>query len=251
MKQRPLYSAFVGMYDFLFMGSVENEGDFIFEELRDRRLLGKFDLLDAGCGTGWLALEISKKGFKVTGIDRSAAMISESTKKRTCSWPPPVFWTGDVLELPPAYSFHCILGKGLFDDVPGRDEQLGYLRRFFEMLSDRSVVVFDVINWESEDKLHSFPKEKELSTKEGKFIYSTETTLMEKEKNLLVAETYLLKKGEEKITDSFELILPCWEQGELQKALLDIGFSKATFYGSYDPETKGEIKDRLVVVVEK
>jgi SAM-dependent methyltransferase len=52
-------------------------------------------LLDFGCGTGSHALELAARGYRVAGIDRSAAMIARARKK-VASNAPAVFHEGDI-----------------------------------------------------------------------------------------------------------------------------------------------------------
>src|SRR5580692_11642441 len=39
------------------------------------------DVLDAGCGTGFLSLELASRGHRVTGIDFAPAMLAEARRK--------------------------------------------------------------------------------------------------------------------------------------------------------------------------
>src|SRR5437588_1449128 len=44
----------------------------------ERRAL---DALDIGCGTGFLSLEMSARGHRVTGVDFAPAMLAEARRK--------------------------------------------------------------------------------------------------------------------------------------------------------------------------
>ncbi|WP_303673070.1 class I SAM-dependent DNA methyltransferase [Vampirovibrio chlorellavorus] len=79
---------------------------------KDLQILSEFGiqpgahLLDLGCGTGTLALSLAQKGYQVTGIDLSAAMLAQAQAKQA-EYPEPmtVRWVqGDmrdfVLEAP-------------------------------------------------------------------------------------------------------------------------------------------------------
>src|SRR5215475_4867561 len=39
------------------------------------------DALDAGCGTGFLSLELASRGHRVTGVDFAPAMLAEARRK--------------------------------------------------------------------------------------------------------------------------------------------------------------------------
>src|ERR1700741_5233275 len=42
---------------------------------------GGLDVLDAGCGTGFLSLELASRGHRVTGVDFAPAMLVEARRK--------------------------------------------------------------------------------------------------------------------------------------------------------------------------
>jgi len=42
---------------------------------------GALHALDAGCGTGFLALELATRGYRVTGVDFATAMLAEARRK--------------------------------------------------------------------------------------------------------------------------------------------------------------------------
>ncbi len=50
-------------------------------------------LLDVGCGTGWLGLELRERGFRVTGVDMSSAMLARAQSRFTVV-------RGDAMRLP-------------------------------------------------------------------------------------------------------------------------------------------------------
>jgi 2-polyprenyl-3-methyl-5-hydroxy-6-metoxy-1,4-benzoquinol methylase len=63
--------------DNVFVKNTLAEIDFILEELR---LNPGSKILDVGCGTGRHAIELSKRGYHVTGVDISSGMIAEGKK---------------------------------------------------------------------------------------------------------------------------------------------------------------------------
>src|SRR5258708_35000311 len=57
--------------------------------------LGGVSILDAGCGTGRVAIELARRGLQVTGVDVDAAMLERARAKA-----PQLEWVhGDVATL--------------------------------------------------------------------------------------------------------------------------------------------------------
>jgi SAM-dependent methyltransferase len=56
--------------------NIHGEADLVETLLRES---GRNRVLDAGCGTGRVAIELSRRGFVVTGVDADAAMEDSST----------------------------------------------------------------------------------------------------------------------------------------------------------------------------
>lgn len=79
-------------------------------------------LLDLGCGTGTHALEFARRGYAVTGADRSAAMLEIARKKASGAAPRPEFVDGDLRTLRLGRSFDAavmlfaVLGYQTTDD---------------------------------------------------------------------------------------------------------------------------------------
>lgn len=69
-----------------------------------QRLLAAFRpqsrlVLDLGCGTGSLSVELAKLGYDVIGVDRSAQMLSIATNKSAGCTPPVLYLCQDMTRL--------------------------------------------------------------------------------------------------------------------------------------------------------
>src|SRR5271154_6055870 len=60
---------------------------------------GAVDALDAGCGTGFLSLELAARGHRVTGVDFAPAMLAEARKKAAAQRLSVCFEAGDAEQL--------------------------------------------------------------------------------------------------------------------------------------------------------
>ncbi|MBN1146699.1 MAG: methyltransferase domain-containing protein [Anaerolineales bacterium] len=69
-------------------------------------------ILDLGCGTGGHAHLLVQRGYCVTGVDRSEAMLAHARDKisqGTYNTPPPDFQAGDIRTLDLGRTYHAVL----------------------------------------------------------------------------------------------------------------------------------------------
>jgi SAM-dependent methyltransferase len=79
------------------------------------------EALDIGCGTGLLTLRLAQRGFRVNGIDHSAAMLHQAQEKVRASGLPDrvILQTGDARSLPfEDESFDLVTCTGVLHHVP-------------------------------------------------------------------------------------------------------------------------------------
>jgi SAM-dependent methyltransferase len=62
----------------VFTRDTKNEVNFLVKELD---LKAGASILDIGCGTGRHSIELAKRGYKITGVDFSSAMLNEARRK--------------------------------------------------------------------------------------------------------------------------------------------------------------------------
>ena len=78
------YGRFARYYDMIYHELVDYEADVDFLEAVFRRHhLRPHTILDLGCGTGNHDLPLARRGYAVTGMDRSATMLALARKKST------------------------------------------------------------------------------------------------------------------------------------------------------------------------
>jgi ubiquinone/menaquinone biosynthesis C-methylase UbiE len=80
---------------------------------------GALDALDAGCGTGFLSLELASRGHRVTGIDFAPAMLAEARRKAAERGVSIRFEEADAEQLPFAPgSFDLVVSRHLLWTLP-------------------------------------------------------------------------------------------------------------------------------------
>jgi ubiquinone/menaquinone biosynthesis C-methylase UbiE len=95
---------------------------------------GGLDVLDAGCGTGFLAFELAARGHRVVGVDFAPGMIEEARRKAVAQPASVRFEEGDVEQLPFAEaSFDLVVSRHVLWTLPhpdaAIDEWIRVLRR--------------------------------------------------------------------------------------------------------------------------
>jgi ubiquinone/menaquinone biosynthesis C-methylase UbiE len=87
---------------------------------------GAFDALDAGCGTGFLSLELAGRGHRVTGIDFAPAMLAEARRKAAERGVSIRFEEGDAEQLPfVSGSFDLVVSRHVLWTLPHPEVAIG------------------------------------------------------------------------------------------------------------------------------
>jgi ubiquinone/menaquinone biosynthesis C-methylase UbiE len=77
------------------------------------------DAFDAGCGTGFLSLELAGRGHRVTGVDFAPAMLAEARRKAAGQGLAIRFEEGDAENLPyPPGSFDLAISRHVLWTLP-------------------------------------------------------------------------------------------------------------------------------------
>jgi SAM-dependent methyltransferase len=86
---------------------------------------GTLDALDVGCGTGFLSLELARRGHRVTGIDFAPQMLAEARKKAAAQGVAVRFEEGDAEQLPVAEgSFDLVMTRHVLWTLPHPEQAI-------------------------------------------------------------------------------------------------------------------------------
>ncbi|MEO7457593.1 MAG: class I SAM-dependent methyltransferase [Gemmatimonadaceae bacterium] len=176
-------AAYAQQYDLLYQDKDYDAEVALLEQLFTRHTLGGNTIVDFGCGTGQHALRLARRGFAVTGVDRSPEMLRIARVKAEQSLdetaPQPSFVEGDVTSVR--------LGGESFDAALMMFAVLGYqvtndavrsaLLTVRAHLRPGSLFVCDI--WYGPAVLHVRPSErtKVVDAPDGQVIRSVRTSL--------------------------------------------------------------------------
>lgn len=116
-----------------------------------RRLLLRLGgpVLDLGCGTGTLALNLARAGLDVVGVDNSPYMLDIAREKHGQACPSVKervkFVEGDMVTFPWESKFATVLiARGSFGHLLNTGEQLNCLENAAKLLEDGGKIVLDL-----------------------------------------------------------------------------------------------------------
>jgi 2-polyprenyl-3-methyl-5-hydroxy-6-metoxy-1,4-benzoquinol methylase len=197
-------------------------------------LLKNTHVLDIGCGTGNLALDLAHEGYKVTAIDLNEGMIGEAQKKSNAGNPD--FRVANMLEVSSDFNFDQFDGITCFGNTLVHLTENALIEHFlnsaFSILKPGGKFMLQILNYESilQKRLKNLPLiENDNIHFERLYEYSG--------KGLINFVTNLtIKKSGEVIHN--EVLLNPLGKTALEKMLTETGFENTRFFGNF-------IRDKL------
>ncbi len=141
----PPYGCLADIYDFV-MRHVDYRGwaDYV-ERIFERHGLNPVRVLDLACGTGTMALELSRRGYDMTGADGAEAMLAAARRKARAEKRPIPFHAADLRRIEGLSGFDAALC--LYDSMNymmSLEEMGQALRQVHALLRPGGAFVFDV-----------------------------------------------------------------------------------------------------------
>ena len=105
-------------------------------------------ILDVGCGTGRHSIELSKRGYEVTGIDLSDSLLERARKKAEKSNLKIDFVKQDARNLPYQKKFDIVimLCEGGFPLMESDEMNFEILKSISRSLKDNGKIIFTTLN---------------------------------------------------------------------------------------------------------
>ncbi|OPL10004.1 MAG: hypothetical protein AVO34_04830 [Firmicutes bacterium ML8_F2] len=139
------YEKFAAFYDRI-MESVDYESwaDYV-EQLLSRFSKHPYTLVDLACGTGRSTLPFARRGYLITGVDLSTAMLQHARLKASSEGLQVDFLSQDLrqLDLPPVYDLALLFQDGL-NYLLKEEDLLVALTAIYSILKPGSLFIFDL-----------------------------------------------------------------------------------------------------------
>ncbi|MCP4005500.1 MAG: class I SAM-dependent methyltransferase [bacterium] len=222
--------------------------DAAYEAISEQRRDGEFyaslareaggPVLELGCGTGRVLLEIAAQGYPCTGVDASQAMLNVLRDKR----PPPTLHL--VCAPMQAFEFEgederfalIFSGFRVFQHLDSIADQLACLERVRRYLTPGGIFAFDVFRPRMQGP-DSIPEREQLRFElEGDQVVRYETVERDRARQSLhVRMRYEVHRAGEVVANEFSDFDMRWfYRYELEHLLARAGFEDVMIYGDFD-----------------
>jgi 2-polyprenyl-3-methyl-5-hydroxy-6-metoxy-1,4-benzoquinol methylase len=209
-----------------FVQGTLGECDFIEDELHCDK---KKRILDVGCGTGRHAIELSKRGYSITGIDLSESQLTRAKEKAKESELEIDFQQHDARNLPFHDEFDAgiMICEGGFSLMETDEMNFEILKNVTEALKDNGKLIFTTLNGLF-PLYHSIKEFYESASEEGSATYKSNTfdLMTFRDHTTMVFEDDAGKKQESKCSERY--YVPC----EITWLLKTLGYKKIDVFGA-------------------
>lgn len=203
------------------------------------------NVLDLCCGPGRHSISLAKRGFKVTGVDRTKFLLDKAKAKARAAKAKIEWIQADMRDFVRPSSFHLVLSMltsfGYFDD---KREDVSLLRNILASLRPSGACLIDTIGKERLAKIWQ-PSSVDFEPDGTILIQRREAY---DDWTRIRNEWILVRKGRAK---SFRFHHTIYSGQELKERMEQAGFVKVKLYGNLDGDAYGPTSVRLIAVGRK
>ena len=202
-------------------------------------------VLDLCCGPGRCSIALAKKGFAVTGVDRTEFLLKKAKTKARAAKVKIEWIQQDMRDFIRPEAFDFVLSMftsfGYFNK---KEEDIKVLRNMFSNLKPGGTCLIDVVGKECLARGFQQTNSEKLPD---------DTTWVQRHEifdnwTRIRNEWILLRKGRSK---TFKFYHTVYSGQELKDRLKQVGFHKVKLYGNLEGEEYGHSAQRLIAVGEK
>jgi len=226
------------------------ECDFIENELKSNKSLR---ILDVGCGTGRHSIELSKRGYKITGIDLSMSQLARAEKKAEENNLKIDFVKQDARNLTFSCEFDVaiMLCEGGFPLMETDEMNFEILKSVTKSLTDKCKYIFTTLNGLF-PIYHSVEKFLKNATEEGGATYRSNTFDLMTFRDNNITEIVDDLGNKKKLECNERYYMP----SEITWLLKSLGYKKIDIYGArlgaFSRKDKLSTEDfEMLVIAEK
>jgi 2-polyprenyl-3-methyl-5-hydroxy-6-metoxy-1,4-benzoquinol methylase len=210
----------------IFTQGTIGECDFIEKEINNNRNL---KIIDIGCGTGRHSVELSKRGYSVTGIDLSESLLEKAREKARQNNLQIEFLHHDARNLPFENQFDVaiMLCEGGFPLMETDEMNFEILRNVSKSLKHKSKFIFTTLNG-------LFPLFHSINDFHGEGAVEGNATYDSKNFDLMTFRDYNITKVEDDngVVKELECNERYYVPSEITWLLKTLGFPKIEIFGA-------------------
>ena len=161
------------------------EANYIHKKIQEYKS-NSYSILELGCGTGKHAINLTKFGYKILGIEKSDSMLNKAIKAKNLE-----FQKGDIREIKLKNTYDCVIS--LFHVMIYQFTNaslISVFRRAFNNLKNDGIFLFDF--WVAPAVIHQKPsvRTKTVSSKNNTICRIAEPELLVEKNQVNVKYTY-------------------------------------------------------------
>jgi SAM-dependent methyltransferase len=201
-------------------------------------------ICDLCCGLGRHSLELARRGFKVTGVDRTTSYLQEAKKKADAEGLDIQFIHDDMRDFCQPNAFDALINVftsfGYFE-AAADDKRV--LENVYESLKEDGKFLIDIM---AKEVLARIFQEKRWFEEDGAIIL--EEAKLSEDWSSVESRWIIIRDGSR---DEFRFSLRLYSAAQLSELLKSCGFSKVEIYGDLSGSPYDQTAKRLVVVAHK
>ena len=203
-------------------------------------------ILDLGCGPGRLALPLARRGFAVTGVDRTARYLERARAAAAAASLDVEFVEEDMRRFARPSAFDAVLNLfstfGYFE-LPEDDDRV--LQQAFASLKPGGVIVMEMLG--KEQIARDYQERIWYPSTDGDEYLLEHHEVLDGFRGIVNTWT-VVRDGERRV---FHVTVRLYSGVELEDALHRAGFRQVRLYGSLDGTPYDHEAERLVAIAEK
>ncbi len=228
-------------YDFLFPEKLFADTNKQIDSILELTAFKGFSILDLCCGPGRCSIALAKKGFSVTGVDRSGFLLDKA-RERSRSEGVSVEWIlEDMRDFSRPASYDLVLNLftsfGYFDD---KNDDIKVLERVFANLKPGGIFLIDVMGKERLAKI--FQPSMVDVLEDGTMVLQRPEIF---DNWTRVRNQWTIIKGDR--ARSFHFQHTIYSGQELKDRMTQVGFESIQLYGCLEASPYDSNAQRLVI----